>query len=189
MLSSPQVRGRALATFLIAFGVGLAVAPTASADPNDAGQPPAPAPGPAAAPGPAVVPAPVEGVAAQPAVAACKQFAAALRVSSKYYNEFANSIAGEGNYVDYQDPAVKSDNVDGRTALRKSAAEAWSASATPGLQPEIAAPMRSWSVDATKLLLVMGLRGGGDTLNHTATELNNDAENAQMACAAAGTKA
>ncbi|WP_234785292.1 hypothetical protein [Mycolicibacterium mucogenicum] len=77
----------------------------------------------------------------------------------------------------------------GRTALRKAAAAAMTASTTPGLQPEIAAPMRAWSVDATKLLLIMGLRGGGDTLDNAATELNNDAYDAQTACAAAGTHA
>ncbi|CQD24371.1 hypothetical protein BN970_06403 [Mycolicibacterium conceptionense] len=49
--------------------------------------------------------------------------------------------------------------------------------------------MRSWSFGATKLLLKMGLRSGGQSLNDTATQLNNDATNAQMACAAAGTHA
>ena len=39
---------------------------------------------------------------------------------------------------------------------------------TPGLQPEIADPMRTWSVDATKLLVKMGLRIPGDSLNTTA---------------------
>ena len=42
---------------------------------------------------------------------------------------------------------------------------------------------------ATKLVLLMGLRGGGDSLNSTATDLNNDARNVQMACALAGTPA
>ena len=65
-----------------------------------------------------------------PAVSACKQFDSALRVSSTYYNKFAYSIAGDGAQVDYRDPAVVSDNVDGRTALRKSAAEAMIASST-----------------------------------------------------------
>ena len=49
--------------------------------------------------------------------------------------------------------------------------------------------MRRWSVDATKLLIKMGLRGGQDTLNVTVDELNNDAEAAQQGCAAAGTHA
>ncbi len=42
---------------------------------------------------------------------------------------------------------------------------------------------------ATKLLLVMGVHGGGDTLNDTANGMNTDAHNAQMACALAGTPA
>ena len=49
--------------------------------------------------------------------------------------------------------------------------------------------MRSWSVDATKLLLKMGLHIPGESLNTTATEMNNDATRAQEACAAAGTHA
>jgi hypothetical protein len=32
----------------------------------------------------------------------------------------------------------------------------------------------------------MGLRGGGDSVNATATNLNTDAHDVQMACAAAG---
>ena len=125
------------------------------------------------------------GGAAEPAVTASKQFTAALRVSSAYYNKFAYSIAGDGAQVDYHDPTVISNNVDGRTALRKSAAEALIASGTPGLQPEIAAPMRAWSLRATKLLMVMGLRLDGNTLNDAATALNADANDAQMACVTA----
>ena len=53
---------------------------------------------------------------------------------------------------------------------------------TPGLPPEVADPMRSWSLHATKLLLVMGLHGGGDTLN-SAAELNAHGHDGQMACA------
>lgn len=126
--------------------------------------------------------------AAEPAATACKQFAGALRVSSAYYNKFAYSIAGDGARVDYQDPTVMGDNVDGRTALRKSAAEALIASGTPGLQPEIVGPMRSWSLGATKLLMAMGLRLDGNTLNNAATDLNTDATNAQMACVKAGAR-
>ncbi|WP_231740231.1 MULTISPECIES: hypothetical protein [unclassified Mycobacterium] len=88
--------------------------------------------------------------------------------------------------MDYRDPAVRGDNVDGRTALRKAAGEALSASSTPGLQPEIADPMRSWSLHAAKLVVIMGVRGNGDTLNNAATELNKEAQNTQMACANAG---
>ena len=60
---------------------------------------------------------------------------------------------------------------------------------TPGLQPDISDPMRVWSLGATKLLVKMGLRIPGDSLNSTATEMNNQAEKVQMACAAAGTHA
>jgi hypothetical protein len=57
------------------------------------------------------------------------------------------------------------------------------------LQPEIASPMRSWSLGATALLVKMGLRIPGDSLNNTATSMNNNAEQVQEACAAAGTHA
>jgi hypothetical protein len=46
--------------------------------------------------------------------------------------------------------------------------------------------MQSWSVRATKLLVIMGLHAGGDSLNATATDLNTDAQNVQMACALNG---
>lgn len=169
-------------TTVVAFVIGLAVAAPASADPVNGDQPPGPPPGPAA------IAAPPAGNSA-PATAACNRFGAALRVSSTYYNEFAYSIAGDGAHVEYQDPAVMNANVDGRAALRKSAAEALSASGTPGLQPEIASPMRSWALRATKLLLTMGLRGNGATLNNAATELNREATDTQLACAQAGTPA
>lgn len=174
-------RGRVLAASVIVFGIALGGATTASADPDQT-KPPPPGPPP---PGPPAATAPSAGGAAEPAVTACKQFTAALRVSSAYYNKFAYSIAGDGAQVDYHDPTVISNNVDGRTALRKSAAEALIASGTPGLQPEIAAPMRAWSLRATKLLMVMGLRLDGNTLNDAATALNADANDAQMACVTA----
>jgi hypothetical protein len=63
------------------------------------------------------------------------------------------------------------------------------ASNVPGLQPEIAGPMRSWSLGATALLVKMGLRIPGDSLNNTATSMNNNAEQVQEACATAGTHA
>ena len=49
--------------------------------------------------------------------------------------------------------------------------------------------MRSWSLHATKLVLIMGLRGGGNSLNNTANDMNTDAHDAQMACAANGAQA
>ena len=60
---------------------------------------------------------------------------------------------------------------------------------TPGLDPSIADPMRMWSLGASKLLVKMGLRIPGDSLNSTANEMNNQAELVQQACAAAGTHA
>lgn len=176
-MRSLHVCGRVLTVSLVAFGIGLRFATVASAD-QDQPQPWTPS-------SPAVT-VPADGGTAEAAATACKQFAAALRVSSAYYNKFAYSIAGEGARVDYQDPAVSSRNVDGRTALRKSAAEALRASGTPLLQPEIAAPMRSWSLRATRLLITMGLHLDGNALNDAATDLNTTANAAQMACVAAG---
>ncbi len=77
----------------------------------------------------------------------------------------------------------------GRTALRQAAAEALSAAGTPGLPPEIANPMRQWSMSATKLVLLMGLHTRVDTINGAATDLNTNTNNVQFACAAAGTHA
>jgi hypothetical protein len=87
------------------------------------------------------------------------------------------------------DPQVSNSNVVGRTALREAAGMALSASGTPGLPPEIATPMRKWSLNAARLVLTMGLRGGGDALNTAAADLNNDAREVQLACASAGTPA
>ena len=122
------------------------------------------------------------------AVAACSQFAQVLDSTATYYGDFADSLEAFAA-VDYSDPAVENSNVLGRTALRQGAGVAMAAANTPGLTPAVADPMRQWSVDATKLLIKMGLRGGRDTLNTTADELNNDAIAAQQACAAAGTHA
>lgn len=91
--------------------------------------------------------------------------------------------------TNYADPAVHSSNVVGRTALRESAAMAMDTANTQGLRPDIAGPMRTWSLGATKLLVKMGLRMSGDGLNSTAAEMNNQAEKVQVACAAAGTHA
>jgi hypothetical protein len=180
--------GRALATSLIAFGVGLAVAPAAFADPGDPAPTDAPAPAPAAGAAPQQG-APIPDAPDPAALDACKQFAAALNFAANNYEDFAYDSAGNGNDVNYDNPTVANDNVLGRTALRQAAEAAMTASSTPGLQPDISAPIQAWSLQATKLLLVMGLRGGGDTLNATATEMNTDARNAQRACAEAGTHA
>jgi hypothetical protein len=192
-MSTSHVRERALAASFIAFGIGLALVPTASADPTDPVQPAPPAPGPvvqADAPVPGLpgdgVP-PVDGGDA--AKTACAQFARALNYAAVNYGDFADSIAGNGTYVNYGDPTVQTNNAVGRTALRQAATVAMDAAATPGLAPEIANPMRAWSMNAAKLMLVMGVRAGGDTIDGAATDVNNNTHDVQMACAQAGTHA
>ena len=157
-----------------------AVAPTAMADPELTGSDEVviEAENPSAAD--ALAPTPDS---ANPVGDACNRFAAALSHAATEYEEFAYATAGEGNYVDYADPNVERYSLIGRAALRESAAEILDASRTAGLAPDIADPMRDWSLHATKLLLIMSVRGGGDSLNNAANQLNSDAERAQMACA------
>ncbi len=172
---------------LITFGLVLAVAPTAAADPADPADPGSAPPAPGAPP-----PSAFASNSADPSPAAadaCKQFSGAMNFAATNYEDFAYATAGTGNLVNYADPSVSDANVAGRTALRQAAGVALQASSTPGLQPEIAGPMQKWSVDAAKLIIIMGVRGGGDALNSAATDLNNDARAVQMACAAAGTRA
>lgn len=197
-MKSTQVYERGFVSLLIAFGIGFAAMPAAVAEPGDGAGAPGPvAPAvpelpPVTAGAPAAGPAPVPVASTDdpgvPAVTACSTFANALDSASTFYGDFADSIEGVER-PDYGDPTVSTTNTSGRTALREAAASAMSAAGTPGLSPDIANPMRSWSFGATKLLLKMGLRTGGQSLNDTATQLNNDATNAQMACAAAGTHA
>lgn len=168
---------RTFAASVVAFGIGLTVTPTAAADDFT---------GDGSGAGPVqVAAAPTSENASPAALQACGQFAEVLDGSSSYYGDFADSFEGS----DYSDPAVSSSNSVGRTALRESAAVAMSAANTPGLDPAISDPMRVWSMGATKLLVKMGLRIPGDSLNSTATEMNNQAEKVQTACAAAGTHA
>lgn len=179
---------RAIGATAFVLVTALITAPAAFADPAPAD----PAPG-------DVAPPPVQQVVSQTepispdamdaVSSACRQFAGALDLAASNYEDFAYNSAGGGNSVDYQDPTVANANVVGRTALRASASEAMSAASTPGLPNDVAAPMRSWSLRAAKLLLIMGLRGGGDTLNSTATDMNTDAGNVQMACALNGARA
>jgi hypothetical protein len=177
ILMSSHVCERALAASIFALSVGLIIIPTASAD--DVGTA-------GSAPGPVVVtPVDPSGNVTDAAATACGTFAQVLDDSSSYYGDFADSFEGS----DYSDPAVGSSNEVGRTALRQSAAVAMQAAQTPGLDPSIANPMRIWSLGASKLLLKMGLRIPGDSLNSTATEMNNQAEAVQQACANAGTHA
>lgn len=174
-----RVRGMIGGAVLMAL---LAIAGPAHAEPAEPVVPadPAGAPLPQPAAGPPPGPDPVGPVAE-----ACKEFDAAMNLAAVNYEEFAYATAGNGNNVNYQDPVVEQSNVVGRTALRAAAGAALDASRTPGLPPEVSDPMQSWSMHATKLLLVMGLRGGGDRLNSAAAQLNTDADNAMLACALA----
>ena len=172
-----HVAYRVMATSFIAFGFAMTSVTQASAD-DELVDP--------SMPGPVqVVAAPSSDNADPAAVAACSQFASVLDGSASYYESFAESYEGSS----YSDPAVQSSNSVGRTALRESSALAMSASNTPGLRPEIADPMRIWSLGAAKLLLKMGLRIPGDSLNSTANEMNDQATLVQVACAQAGTHA
>ena len=172
-----HARERSLAASVLALGIGLTVAPTALADDFTVdGQ----------GSGPVQVAAgPTSDNADPAALQACDAFAQVLDTSSSYYGDFADSFEGSS----YSDPAVDTSNVTGRTALRQSAAVAMQAAQTPGLDPSIANPMRIWSLGASKLLVKMGLRIPGDSLNSTANEMNNQAEQVQQACANAGTHA
>ncbi|GAC1407764.1 MAG: hypothetical protein NVSMB60_28540 [Mycobacterium sp.] len=175
-MKSSLMRDRTLAASVIVLGIGMTVAPTALADNS----------GTDGSAGPVVVtPVDPSDKAQAPAVQACGEFAQILDDSSNYYGDFADSFEGS----DYNDPAVASSSAVGRTALRQAAAAALTAAQTPGLDPSIADPMRMWSLGATKLLVEMGLRIPGQTLNDAATEMNNDAVVVQHACAAAGTHA
>lgn len=130
------------------------------------------------------------GDAVQPDVVAdaCTQFSEALNLAARSYDEFAYATAGNGDEVNYSDERVWRSNLVGRTALRESAHSALSTSRAPGLPPEVSDPIRSWSLSATKLLVVMGLRRGGDALNAAANDLNAHAQDAQTACALHGAR-
>ncbi|MCX2931538.1 hypothetical protein ORI20_14755 [Mycobacterium sp. CVI_P3] len=170
-----------LAALPIIAATPVAWANPAEPDVTDPSAPTAPDQGPAPA-----------ALAADPAASssvvsdACRQFGSALDLAASNYEDFAYATAGNGNSVDYQNPEVWRSNVIGRTALREAAHAALTASRSPGLPPDVADSMQTWSLHATKLLLIMGLRGGGDSLNSAASDLNTDARNAQMACALEG---
>ncbi|WP_309227085.1 MULTISPECIES: hypothetical protein [unclassified Mycolicibacterium] len=170
---------RLAAASMIAAGVGATWLPVAAADPADD----AASANASAAPGPSVQ---VEGVTssgADPAaVQACSQFATALDSAADGYSNFADDLDGN-------DPYLGQSNQVGRTTLRGSAQIAMDAANTPGLSPDIANPMRSWSIGAAKLLVKMGIGLTGGNLDSTANEVNNNAAAVQQACAAAGTHA
>ena len=181
-MRSTVLTARAVLVTLVATGCALAIPATAAAEP---GEDAVPAP---ALPGPVQVAGPTADGADPSAVAACGQFADALDATSVYYGDFADSLESYED-PDYNDPAISSSNTLGRTALRQAAGVSLSAANTPGLSPDIANPMRSWSWGATKLLIKMGVRGSGETLNNTANDMNNHALAVQEACASAGTHA
>jgi hypothetical protein len=130
-------------------------------------------------------------IAAEPtpaaeAVTACTQFATALDQASLSYQGFANGLAlGD----QHGNPTLDASNTSGRTGLRHAVGTALTASRIPGLVPEIAGPMRDWSLGAAKLVLLMGLHAEVDRFNAAATALNEHTQAAQSACAAAGTHA
>lgn len=164
-----------------ALASAIAAAPLCIAEPTDTAPPTVPAPDEVRSTAEVLTPVSEEN----PISSACKLFDAAISVAAVNYEDFAYATAGNGNYVDYQDPNVLRTNVVGRTALRQAAAAALSASRTDGLPPEVAGPMRTWSLRATKLVVLMGLHGGGDSLNGSVSDLNVDAHEAQLACARA----
>lgn len=175
--------GWTLAASLIVCGVGLTVPPAASADPTDTTQTD---PGPGAAPPTRFTAITTEET---PAVAdACKKFSAATSYAAASYEDFAYATAGTGNFVNYGDPYVQASRSEGGKALQKAIAAAMEAAGTPGLPPDVAAPMNSWTMNATKLLAIMAVQAGGDALNSTANDLNTDAHNAGLACAANGSR-
>lgn len=49
--------------------------------------------------------------------------------------------------------------------------------------PRISDPMRSWSMHATKLIVILGLHAGRDTMNNAVNQLNDDYGKANQACA------
>jgi hypothetical protein len=211
-MSTSHVRERALATSLLGVAIALTGAPTAFAEPSPPPVPTPPAPiaqadaalpalpdplsEPGQAPAPGLPPAPaVQTDVAPPAdeaaaaAVACKQFSSAMNYAAMHYEDFADSIAGNGAFVNYGDPNIDQNNVIGRTALRQAASVAMNAANTPGLSADLADPMRAWSVDAAKLLVLMGVRANGDAIDGAATEVNSDSRTVQFACAAHGTRA
>ena len=190
---------KAIAVAVMVFCPLIANTHVASADPvepvpvdsatTDGDQPvsgPLPGPDDSLAPADSLVPD--AGVPDNSVATACKQFVLALNVASSNYEDFAYASAGGGNYVNYQDPNVERTGLIARTALRESAAVALKSAQTPGLPQDVSDPMRSWSLRATKLSLILSLRGGGDSMNATVADMNADGQDAQIACALANSR-
>ena len=184
-MTTPHTSGRALIALLIAGGIGLALAPAALAEPDPTGSEDPDAAG-TVVQLPGTNSVPMANDAPEAIASSCKAYSVALNYAAANYEDFAYNTAGGGNSVNYGDGSVTSANSTGRTALRQAASMAMSASTTPGLPPDISTPMQAWSLRAAKLVLVMGLHGGGDVLNDTATDMNTNAHDVQLACAKAG---
>ncbi len=175
-MKSSHVWMRFAAAAAIVLGAGVFGQPSAEADPDAAAPDPVDT-------GAAVQSSGVTASGADPAAAqACAQFAAALDNAAEGYSNFADDLDGH-------DPYIAQSNQAGRSSLEASAKAAMDAANTPGLSPDIANPMRSWSIGAAKLFVKMGIGMTGGTLDSTATEVNNNAEAVQRSCAAAGTHA
>lgn len=191
-----------------ALVVALSLTAPAHADPTVDPVPPAPAtsvPEAGPLPGPAPVPAEPDAAAADPAGPAdpeavglspvgdtgnpvhdaCEQFFQAGNLAATTYEDFADASEGASNTVNYGDPEVQRTALISRAALRTAAGAALDAANTPGLPPEVADPMRSWSMHATKLIFVVGLHAGRETMNNAVNQVNIDYGNARQACALA----
>ena len=154
------------------------------ADPADPAAPPAdPAPADPADPQVDALP-PLPGTG-DPVKDACDQFMQAGNLAATTYEEFADASEGSSNTVNYGDPEVQRTSLISRAALRTAAGAALDAANIPGLPPEVSDPMRSWSMHATKLIFVVGLHAGRETMNNAVNQVNIDYGNARQACALA----
>ena len=180
------------AALLMALSVGV----PAHADPTPAPAPPGPAvpADPAAVPvDPASPPADpadpqVDGLppvasSGNPVKDACDQFMQAGNLAATAYEEFADASEGSGNDLNWGDPEVQRTSVSSRVALRQAASAAGEAANVPGLPPEVADAMRSWSFHVNKLFLVVSVRAGRDSINNAVQQVNDDYGNAQQVCA------
>lgn len=152
---------------------------------------------PGSLPGPAPVPADPAAPPADPADPqfdafpptgdpvkdACDQFFEAGNLAASTYEEFADASEGSSNDLNYADPEVERTSLISRAALRSAAAAALDAAGIAGVPPEVSDPMRSWSLHATKLIFVIGLHGGRETMNNAVNQVNVDYGNAKQACA------
>lgn len=167
---------RGLAASLIAFGIGLAVVPTASADPNDAEQTDTPVPG------MVTVPAPNLDNVNPAAAVACKQFATTLNFAAttslearrRRHRRYRGPSRLQG------DPTVRNSNVTARPRCGSGGRghDRGGDTGSAARDRRADAGMVSGRDEAP---VDHGLRRGGDTLDNVATELNNDAYNARHA--------